>query len=410
MNDPAVVTGMGIVGPFGCGRAPLGRALRESAPRFRRVDRAVHFHRPGSAEKAALVSDFSVSDWIHPLRARRMSNSSRFAVAAARMAIEEAGLAVVEEIDGATGVVISTCYGPTDYSERMLRQIFEEGPQAASPALFTESVANAPAARVALELQAHGPNITVTQKEAGPLIALQRGAREITAGSVQRVLVGAVEEIPPLLHAVLDRFGALCRCRPDEGTEAARPFDRRRNGLIAGEGATVLLLERESDARARGATIRSRVRPLGGAFDPTAPPTGWGRDAAPLAAALDRHLQRAGLQPGDIDRIVSGGSGARLGDRLEALVLNAVWQGRELPPVLAPKAVTGEYGGGILAPAQLAIEGEPFGPTLGFREVDPELNLVPHDGRDLQSPAKVLLTGLAAGGAAHWIALESPEQ
>lgn len=403
-----VITGMGAVGAFGCGRNRLAEALRQSRPTFSSVDRSGGFHRPGSAISAALVRDFTPADWIPPLRARRMSNPSRYAVAAARMALDDSGLEAAEQGYGETGVVLATCFGSTNYCERMLRQVFEEGPEAASPALFTESVANAPAARVALELSAHGPNITVTQREAGPLVALHRAAREIASGRLRRVLAGAVEEMPPLLHAMLDRFGALSRDRADNGTEIARPFDRDRGGGVAGEGASVLVLERETDARARGAAIRARVRTLGGAFDPTAPPTGWGDGDEELAAALERRLLAAGLEAADVDCIVSGASGAYRGDRLEARVLAAVWRDRELPPVLVPKTVTGEYGGGILAPALLAVEGETFGPTCGFREADPALGVVPHDGSPLR-PSRALLTALAAGGAAHWTVLEAPD-
>ncbi len=104
--------------------------------------------------------------------------------------------------------------------------------------------------------------------------------------------------------------------------------------------------------------------------------------------------------------VVSGAAGSRAGDRLEGLVLRALWGDLRLPPILAPKAVTGEHGGGILAASQLAIEGASFGPTPGFGEVDPEIGIVPHDGRSLPAPARLLVTNLAAGGAAAWAILE----
>ncbi|HEV7514981.1 MAG TPA: ketosynthase chain-length factor, partial [Thermoanaerobaculia bacterium] len=114
-------------------------------------------------------------------------------------------------------------------------------------------------------------------------------------------------------------------------------------------------------------------------------------------------LARAGLEPGDIDLVVSGASGSRTGDRLEALTLRAAWGERPLPPIVVPKAVTGEYGGGFLAAAVLAAGGAPFGPTPGFAEADPELGIVPHAGGPLPAPARVLVSTVAAGGAAAWL-------
>jgi 3-oxoacyl-(acyl-carrier-protein) synthase len=118
-------------------------------------------------------------------------------------------------------------------------------------------------------------------------------------------------------------------------------------------------------------------------------------------------LARLGLQPRGLDLIVSGASGACAGDRLEAEVLRQLFAGGTLPPVLAPKSLTGEYGGGLLAAAVLATRGGHFGPTAGFAEVDPELQVQPHRGGQLPG-GRALVSSLAAGGAAAWLLLERP--
>jgi 3-oxoacyl-(acyl-carrier-protein) synthase len=328
-----------------------------------------------------------------------MSPPSKLAVAAARMALRCAGLLDTEE-EG-TAVVLATAFGPSTNTEGLLKQILCEGPESASPSLFTESVANAPAAQIAILCRARGPSLTVCQREAGPLIALGLAANEVAAGRARRALAGSVDEMTPLLHALLDRFGALAR----DGEEVARPFDRRRCGFLAGEGATLVVLESEEGLRQRGGRALGRVLAWGSAFDPTAPPTGWGTGAGPLARRLLRTLSHAGLAPADIDLIVSGASGSREGDRLEAQMLRGAWGEASLPPIVVPKAVTGEYGGGLLGAAVLAAAGSPFGPTPGFAEIDPELGIVPHDGSPLPRPSVVLVTSLAAGGAAAWVVL-----
>ena len=399
----AVVTGVGVVGSFGCGLAALAEALRTSCPVVSDVDRSAGYHLAESARRAALIGGTDLTTWVPPAMGRRMSPPSKLAVAAARMALAEAG----GTGEGLTEVVLATAFGPASFTERLLRGILADGPELASPFLFTECVANAPAAQVAIACQAKGPNVTVTQREAGPLLALGRAAADVAGGSVARALAGAVDESPPLVHALLDRYGALSRPGADGG-EAARPFDRRRSGFLMGEGATVIVVEDETAARTRGARILARVHAWGSGFDPSASRVSWGRGHEPLARALRRVLDRAGRAPRDIDLVVSGASGAVAGDRLEADTLHAVWGAAPLPPILAPKAVTGEYGGAQLAAAILATAGAPFGPTAGFETFDPKLGVIPHAGGPLPTARFVLVTSLAGGGAGAWLVLERP--
>jgi 3-oxoacyl-(acyl-carrier-protein) synthase len=117
-------------------------------------------------------------------------------------------------------------------------------------------------------------------------------------------------------------------------------------------------------------------------------------------------LDRAGLTHADVDRIVSGASGSIAGDRLEAHTLRETWEGDPLPPILAPKGVTGEYGGGLLAAAILAASNQEFGPTAGFSDPDPELGVTPHGGGPLPPSALTLVTTIASGGTAAWLLLE----
>jgi 3-oxoacyl-[acyl-carrier-protein] synthase II len=407
MARGVAVTGLGVVGGFGCRTDRLASALRGSAMPCSEVDRSAGYHVPESARLAVLTGGLDLSAWVPPAAGRRMSPPSKLAVAAARLAVEDAGLA------GAVGgprttVVMSSAFGAVQFTERLLRTVFLEGPETVSPFMFTESVANAAAAQIAIANQAQGPNLTVVQREAGILTAVGRGAAEVGAGRADRALVGSVGEMPPLLHALLDRFAALARPGAPGG-EVARPFDRRRNGFVAAEGAAVLVLEDADGAQARGASVHARVRGFGSAFDPSAPRIGWGRGQAWLAEALRCVLERVGLGPRDVGRIVSGASGSVAGDRLEALTLRAAWNGDPLPPILAPMGVTGQYGGGFLGSAVLgAASDEYFGPTGGFSEPDPELGVTPHGGGPLPPAPITLVTSLASGGAASWLVLERP--
>jgi 3-oxoacyl-(acyl-carrier-protein) synthase len=400
------VTGLGTVSASGAGRAALLADLRRGVPRLSEIPVADGWRAEGGARRAALVDPEVVTEALRGRDTRRMSPPSRFAIAAAEEALADADLERGEAIDPETAVVAASVFGPASFTTRLFDQILDEGPAAASPMLFSECVANAAVAQVNVAARAGGPSYALAQGEAGPLRAVARAASEIEAGRARRAIAGAVEELPPVVHAFLDRLGALAR--PDAAGEQGRPFDRRRAGYHAAEGATFLVLEEDGEAVRRGAAILARLFGGFSAFDATAPAGGWGRGASSLARALTTGLKRLGLSPERIDLVVSGASGSRHGDRLEAQVLKEAWGTRPLPPILVPKAVTGEYGGAFLAAAILAAEGQASWDASWYAEADEECGIAPHRGPIPDQARLVLVTSLAAGGSASWLVLERP--
>jgi 3-oxoacyl-[acyl-carrier-protein] synthase II len=358
----------------------------------------------GGSRRAALVPAAILEEAAAGLDSRRLSPPSRLAVAAARAALAEAGLPNSEP-DPGLAVVAATAFGPSSFTGRLFDQILDEGPACASPALFAECVANAAAAQVSEKTRASGPGLTLSQGEAGALSAVSRAAGLVTSGRAVTALAGAVEEMPPLVHALLDRCGALAR--PGGDDECARPFDRRRDGFHAAEGGTFLVLEEEAAAQRRGAVVLARLRGGFSAFDATASAGGWGRGETRLGEALRRGLQRLETSPERLDLIVSGASGSRAGDRLEAATLRAAWRGEPLPPVLVPKAVTGEYGGAFLAAAVIAVEEGSGWDTPWFAEPDEACGVRPHSGPLPRARRTILVSSLAAGGCASWLVLEA---
>ncbi len=407
-----VVSGLGAVGAYGLGRTALAAALAsEHELAATEVDRSAGYHRAGSARSALLATGLDLQPLLPPGALRRMSPPARFAVAAARLALTDAGLDELPRAAFArTAVVAGTAFGPPWVTEQLLRQIFTLGPDAASPALFTESVASAAASQVALAFGARGPSLTLTGREASDLLALGEGLRLVRSGAAERALVLIVDEMTPLLHALLDRFGALARPEAD-GRERARPFDRHRSGVLAAEGALVAVLEPRAAVVERGGRELCALLAAGSGFDPSATAWQYGLDSDALAAGLDRGLARAlgalSAPARSIDLLVAGAGGSRAGDRLLGAAL-----GRLLPeprcPVLAPKGRLGEYGGGFLGAALLHAGGAPAARTSGFETVDPEIALEPHDGRQLFPPRRTLAATVAAGGAWAWALLGAP--
>lgn len=387
--DAVVATGYGTIGNPGVDHASLAEALRSGSAIELEGDRP-----HGTAKRV----DFSA--WIRPMQARRMSVPSRFAVAAALEGLRDSGRAICDAKDSRGGISLATSFGPASYSQRLLDQILDDGPCSASPSLFTECVANAPAAQVSIRCRMSGPNFTIAGRENACLTAIARAHSEIVSGRATWMLAGAVEEITPLVRAVLTRFGAV--------GAPARPFDRRRNGYVPAEGSTVWVLEEEAQARARGARSLARIRAHASAFDATAGRAGWGRGVETLASALARMLRQAEVEPSEIDLIVSGASGSRDGDRIEARTLRQVWKDDALPAVTAPKAILGEYGGGLLGAALTAVDLGVIADSSASFEIDPELEIEPASDLPAGPPRLVLVSGISSGGTASWLLLERP--
>ena len=405
MVETVVITGVGTVGPAGSGLDALRLALRQGRQRITPVDRSAGFHRPGRAAFAGQLGEDPYSPWLSVREARRMSPASRMAVCAARMAIEAASLEAGDLAGPGTAVCLGTGFGSTTYASGLLQQVHDQGPLSISPLLFMETVANAHAGQVALALGSTGSNVTLSQREASGLLAMARAADLLRLEKAERVLAGCVDEVSPILHAMLDRFGALVRPGADQDIETARVFDVDRSGFVISEGGTVCVMESLSRARERGAVPIACVRASARAMDPTAPSADWGSGPSELARRLRRRLVQQGVDVDSIDVIVSGANGSRRGDRLEALALREAFDDR-VPPVLAPKSVTGEYGGGFLASALLALQRIDWKATPGFRNPDPDLGLTPYMGEGLPLARRVLVTSLAAGGAACWLILD----
>ncbi len=399
----------------GCGPAAAARAFGAGELPLREVDRSAGYHRPAGARLAALVDEVSYQPWLPARLARRMSPPSRFSVVAAKIALERAGLRLRPAGRGGSAGHVG---GDLDLLRPLL---LYRGAAAADlprltdgrlPFLFTEAVANAPAAQIALALKAYGPNLTITQREAGPLAALDHGKLDLENGRSGRAIIASVDEMNPLLHAGLDRYGALAGSRrPRRGTpaeiEVARPFDQQRNGFVAAEGSTALLLEPLEEVAARGGQPVGIVGGYAAAFDPTGGVASYGREPGPTGIALARELDRQGISLDGIDAIVSSAAGSRQGDAYEARLLEAAFRGAPLPPILAPKAYAGSHGGALLGFACWLLDGGLPAPTPGFLAVDPALGIRPYAGGPLPSRPRLLVVAPAVGGLSACQVLEA---
>jgi 3-oxoacyl-[acyl-carrier-protein] synthase II len=381
------ITGIGVIAPGAIGVDAFAAQLNCGEAAATNIDR---FDTSGlHAHTAAVVRDFVPRDYIPPMKLRRMNQLSRFGVAAARLAINDRG----SELSTSTGVAIGTAFGPVQTSVDYMQEYVEKGAALAPPQLFAESVANAPGSHVGIEFGLRGFNITVTQRESSALAALMYASSQIAKGVLPAAVVGGVEEVNEIVFSVLDRIGALAH-RNGVVDECARPFDRRRNGMVIGEGGAVLIAE-----AAPRKPPYAFVSGFGIARDTTATISDWGEGADAVATAMRAAIDDAEVSPGEIDAIYASANSTVRADRLESRAIQSVFQ--RVPPVVATKGCFGEYsaGGALqLIAAVLAIRDQAVHASAGFAEADPEMPFTPTRERSARDLRHILVSSISAGG------------
>ncbi len=404
-----LVTGLGVVCPLGVGRDQFFAGLREGRVAIRRVDEELDLS--GIRARVAGVADgFDPLEFLERKRARRMGRATQMAVAAARLACQDAGFTPRDTARG--GVAVGTGIGAMEALVDNHLVLLERGAERVSPFLAPIMMPNAPAAEVSIELGIRGPSLGVVTACAAGAHAIGIAWGWIREGLVDWVLAGGAESVLiPLVFAAFDRMGALSR-NPDPAT-ASRPFDADRDGFVLGEGAGMLLLESEQHARRRGAQPLAELAGFGlssDAFHITAPP----EDGAGALAAMAGALKSAGLSPEEVDYINAHGTSTPLNDRAETAAIKGLFGERAYRvPVSSTKSQIGHLlgaSGAVEAGAALFALVEGLLPaTVTWRRRDPECDLdyVPAEPR----PAHIrtaLSNSFGFGGQNACLAFRTP--
>ncbi len=396
MNRRVVVSGLGLVTPLGTGQAEFARNL--FAGRCGIAPLSLFGTSPHASRVGATVVGFEPRDWVSLRNLRRMDRLSSMAAAAARMALDDAGLTIDAANRDRVGIVLGVAFGSTDVAVQFAGTLFGEGPQRVNPMLVPNTVMNAPAGHSAIELGLRGVSTTVNHQQASAEMALAYASTEIARGRADVVLAGGVDILSPFCFEILTRFRALSPTAG--GREGARPFDRSRNGPVAGEGAGIVCLEAMPHAAARGATAYCELGGWGLSAAP-APLTGWPRSSRGPLLAMSRALRAAGIGREAVDYVCASANGGQDLDRLEAEALWTLFgvQARQ-PAVSSIKGALGESfsSGGIRAAAMaLAIRQGMIPPTLGLRDPIRPLRFI----RDSTCQAPIdcgLVNGFSFGG------------
>ncbi|SRR5579883_3242642 len=389
MRERVVVTGLGVVAPIGATREAFFDGLDDGRSGIARSDN--NGDGGDGIGLAARVADAGARRFVEPRALRRMARVTQLAVAAAHEALAQGAL------DGSfakerCGIVLGTGLGSLRETMEFVTGFVRGGPEAASPMLFPSSVMNAAAGQLAIELGFRGTNTTINHREASPIDALMVARDLLVLGRADALLVGGVDELSP--PSALG-YRALGRLSPT----GMRPYARDRDGSVAGEGAAILLLERESDARRRGARPLAAI--AGAASSGSERPrVGWGRAWEGAARTIARALDEARLAPDAIDYVCGQGAGLPV-DALEArAVVRAVGERAPIGSILGQVGDCMASGALRAAAAIYALERQRLPGTAGAGEPDPEAPL-PNLVRDPrpQPVRAVLLPSLAQGGS-----------
>lgn len=393
-----VITGIGLLSALGGSMAEFVAGLRSGACGLQEApELGKHLlARPGQESGprvvwAGRVGEFGAAAAIEAGRRRRMPRLGQMAIVAARqaMGLEPGRAAAASEVVTSHGaeriaVVLGTGLGALDMTVEFERSYLTAGAAAASPAVFPYTVMNTAAALVAMELGLLGANQTVNHRDLTFFESLATAAELVVCGRADAVLAGACDELGPWLLHGLDRLGALAWSDAPEAAvgSAMRPYDRRRCGFAAGEGAAMVLIERSDAAMRRGAKVLARIAGIGRGGDDR-PRVGWLRpgeepQTAGAAAAVTEALAQAGLGPDQIDYVAGGGNGTDL-DRLETAALRrSLGAAAEKVPISSVLGQTGEWltsGGARLGAALFALGEQQLPGTALCEEPDPEASL-----------------------------------
>jgi len=382
-----VVTGMGAVTPLGLGVDAFWEGLvqgRSGVGPITQFDASAF-----STRIAAEVKDFDPTDFMDKKDARRMDRFAQFAVAGARMALEDAGIS--DNVDWErVGVLIGSGIGGIHTFEEQCRNLFEKGPDRVSPFFVPMMIPDMAAGQVSILLGAKGHNACTVTACASGSHSIGDAFKVIQRGQADVMITGGTEAAVSALSMAGFCAARTLSTRNDEPERASRPFDKDRDGFVLGEGAGILILEELEHAKARGAKIYAEIigyASTGDAYHITAPaPEGDGARRAMLAA-----LEDAGVEPGDVDYINAHGTSTEYNDKFETMAIKAVFKEAAYRiPVSSTKSMTGHLlgaAGGVEAIATCkALAEQVIPPTINYETPDPECDLdyVPNQARPAQ--------------------------
>lgn len=391
MKRRVVVTGLGLVTPLGIGVQETWDNLLQGKSGIGPI---THFDASKFKTRiAGEVKGFRSEDFVPQKMIKRLDIFVHYALAAARMAVEQAKLKINPDLAPQVGVINGCGLGGLTTLEHTHSILLNRGPDRIGPFFIPMLIANMAPGQIAIEFGAKGPNLSVETACAAGNHAIGDSFKIIQRGAAKAMICGGVEAvITPLAVAGFNAMRALST-RNDEPEKASRPFDRDRDGFVMAEGAGMMVLEDLEFALERGASILGEIVGYGltaDAYHMTAPPP----DGDGAIRCMQMALDDAGMKPEDIQYINAHGTSTDLNDVSETLAIKAVFgeHSRALA-VSSTKSMTGHLLGGAGGVESvftvLTIKEGVIPPTINLDNADPQCDLdyVPHQARKAEVSA-----------------------
>ena len=377
MPGRIVVTGIGAVTPIGSGCEPFWHALLGGrcgigpVSSFDTRDYNVH--------QGAEVKNFDANDYVSRLNAASLGRASQFAIAAARLALDDSGVDLSTMDPARAGVTIGTTSGEPGIIERFDDAAEGRDLDAIGPEFIRLYPCHVIAAHVASELELAGPNITIPTACAAGNYAIAYAFDALRSGRADLMLAGGSDSFSRITYTGFARLGAIA-------PRTCQPFDRNRKGMVPGEGSGILVVESAERALDRGARIYAEVTGYGLTCDAhhmtAANPEG-------AARAMEKALCEAHVDPEDVSYISAHGTGTPTNDRLETQAVKRVFgPSAYRVPISSIKSMLGHTMGAAsaleAAVCALAIFHGRIPPTINLEDPDPECDLdyVPNQARE----------------------------
>jgi len=396
-----VVTGLGMITPLGHSASDTWENLVAGKSGTRTI---TLFDPEGyDSQVAGEVVGFDPARFMDRKDARRSDRFMQFSIVAAEEAVRQSGVVISPENAPEVAVIIGTAIGGLTTLLEEHRTLIERGPGRVSPFLVPMMLVDMASGQLSIRLGAKAVNYAIVSACASGADSIGEAANIIRRGEAKVAIAGGTEAaITPLAVAGFAAARALTG-RNDDPASASRPFDAQRDGFVMGEGAGVLVLEDETYARERGATILAELAGYGATSDAfhITQPDEHGEGAA---RAMRRALAQAGLQPDDIGYVNAHGTSTPLNDRLETLALKKVFGDYAYTlPISSTKSMTGHLLGAAgaveAAICVLALKNGVIPPTANYANPDPDCDLdyVPNVARTAALEA-VMSNSLGFGG------------
>jgi 3-oxoacyl-[acyl-carrier-protein] synthase II len=395
-----VITGIGVVSPIGIGKETFWQSLREGKSAAKPI--TLFDTSDFKVKVAGEISGFDAKEILGKKGLVDFDRSTTLLLTAGKFALEDAALEINESNTNSTGISIGTTFGSLQSLSDFDRESLVDGPMFVNPSRFPNTVMNSQAGRLAIRYGIKGHNCTVSTGMTASSDALDYAIDSINFNRTERMLSGGVEELGIQVFIGFYNLGYLSGM---DGSHAIScPFDKRRNGVIFSEGATIVIIEELNSALSRKANIYGEILSISSNYDPYRfykyDPAAKGMISAMTSAISD-----ANLKPADIDCIFANANSTKEADLIETNAIKKVFGDvSKKVPVTSIKSMIGESlspsGITALAAAIGAIKNDFIPPTINYSEKDPEcdLNYVLNKAKP-QKIDKVMINSFSPNGS-----------